>query len=300
MKPILRKVTPTPQSSFSIRKDKGKNLLNNWHYHPELELLLIKNNSGTRLVGDSVEYFQPGDLVLLGPDLPHTFNHHRKNLNIKGPHSAEAIVIHFRKDFLGPHFWDLPEMAPVREIIKLSKQGLIISGKTKSNVSCYMSRMLDAGPGVRICLLLQILDEIATRKEYKLLASKGYNYSENYNDNDRISRVYHYTLENYAAKITIERVASILFLSRQSFCRYFKLKTRKTYFQFLIEVRIGHACKLLLDNELSVAEICFACGYNNISHFNHQFKMVTEKTPIQYQQNHAKNLRQIEELKLSI
>jgi len=88
----------------------------------------------------------------------------------------------------------------------------------------------------------------------------------------------------------------LLLLSPQSFCRYFKMKTRKTYFEFLVEIRIGHACRLLLDNELSASEICYACGYNTISHFNHQFKKVMRKSPIQYRTEHMANFRQIEDL----
>jgi AraC-like DNA-binding protein len=296
MKPALRKITPSPQESLSIRKDKGKNLLSSWHYHPELELVYIKNSSGTRLVGDSMENIHHCDLVLLGPDLPHSFNHDRKYVERKGPHAPEAIVIHFQKDFLGPHFWNIPEMKEIGKIIQLSRQGLKIYGKAKRQVSGLMSRMMDASPPMRVILLLKILEEISTDSEYVLLATKSFNYSENYTDNDKLSRIYQYTFENFGKKISIDEIAALLLISPQSFCRYFKMKTRKTYFEFLVGIRIGHACRLLLDNELSVSEICYSCGYNTISHFNHQFKKVMHKSPIQYRTEHAANIRLIDDL----
>jgi AraC-like DNA-binding protein len=296
MKPALRKITPSPQESLSIRKDKGKNLLSNWHYHPELELVCIKNSSGTRLVGDSMENFHHCDIVLLGPDLPHSFNHDRKYIERKGIHAPEAIVIHFQKDFLGPLFWNIPEMKEIGKIIQLSRQGLKIHGRAKKHVSALMTRMMEASPAMRVILLLKILEEIAMDSEYVLLATKSFNYSENYTDNDKLSRIYQYTFENFSKKIRIDELAALLLLSPQSFCRYFKMKTRKTYFEFLVEIRIGHACRLLLDNELSASEICYACGYNTISHFNHQFKKVMRKSPIQYRTEHMANFRQIEDL----
>jgi AraC-like DNA-binding protein len=296
MKPALRKITPSPQESLSIRKDKGKNLLSSWHYHPELELVYIKNSSGTRLVGDSMENIHHCDLVLLGPDLPHSFNHDRKYVERKGPHAPEAIVIHFQKDFLGPHFWNIPEMKEIGKIIQLSRQGLKIYGKAKRQISGLMSRMMDASPPMRVILLLKILEEIATDSEYVLLATKSFNYSENYTDNDKLSRIYQYTFENFGKKISIDEIAALLLISPQSFCRYFKMKTRKTYFEFLVGIRIGHACRLLLDNELSVSEICYSCGYNTISHFNHQFKKVMHKSPIQYRTEHGATIRLIEDL----
>jgi AraC-like DNA-binding protein len=294
MKPALRKITPSPQTSLSIRKDKGKNLVSNWHYHPELELVCIKNSSGTRMVGDNMENFHHCDMVLLGPDLPHSFTHDGKYLDRKGLHAAEAIVIHFEKDFLGPHFWDIPEMKEIGKIIHLSRQGLKIQGKTKKQVSSLMTRMMEASPAMRVILLLKILEEISIDSEYVLLATKSFNYSENSTDNDKLSRIYQYTFENFGKKISIDEIAALFLLSPQSFCRYFKLKTRKTYFQFLVEIRIGHACRLLLDNELSVSEICYSCGYNTISHFNHQFKKVMRKSPVQYRTEHGANIRQIE------
>jgi AraC-like DNA-binding protein len=202
----------------------------------------------------------------------------------------------FKKDFLGPFFWDAPEMKDIAKIIHLSRQGLKIVGKTRKLVAVLLSKMMDATPAMRVISLLQILEEIAAKQEYQLLASKGYNYSESYDDNDKLSRIYQYTFNNFSEKIRIDDLAGLLLLTPQSFCRYFKLKTRRTYFDFLVEVRIGHAFRMLLDNELSVSEICYSCGYNNISHFNHQFKKVTGKSPVQYQQTHMANIVQLEDL----
>ena len=230
-----------------------------------------------------MDNFHQYDMVFLGSDLPHSFNHDKKYIHRKGRHAPEAIVIHFQKDFLGSSFWEIPEMKEINRIIQLSRQGLKIYGKTRRHVAALMSKMVDASPEMRIIFLLQILSEIAAKKEYQSLATKGYNYSENYNDNDKISRIYQYTFDNFSRKIRIIDLAALLLLTPPSFCRYFKSRTRKTYTQFINEIRIGNACKLLIEDNINVKQICYECGYNNFASFHKFFKCITNKSPLNYQ-----------------
>jgi AraC-like DNA-binding protein len=290
VKPLLKKVTPDPQHSFSFRIDSGERLLSNWHYHPELELVLIIKGAGTRMVGDSMENFQDGDVVLLGSNLPHHWRHEDKFVQSPDTTGARALVLHFYDNFWGKEFLELPEMRDIRNLFETAKQGLKIRGKSKKTVTGLLEEMQDAPAGRQLINLLCILDAIVRGKEYGLLSSKGFAFlPPAHGDTDKINKVYEFTFKNYNRKIHIQELADLMHLSRQSFCRYFKKKTRKTYFQFLTEVRIGQACRILIENVKSVSEICYACGYNNPSNFNQQFKMITNKTPVQYKKDYLAN-----------
>jgi AraC-like DNA-binding protein len=286
MKPTLRQITTTPQSSFLIRKDVGDGMLNNWHYHPEIELLFIKKSSGTWLIGDHIGHFKNGDLVLLGANLPHCFRHEYDHLTIKGTTAGEAICIKFIPEIFGSQFFNIPETKKIKELISRSNYGLKLTGKTKNTLPETIEKMLVASPGKKLICLLSILEEIAESKEYIPLSSTGFIQSAATMDKDRIKLVFDYTFNHYNEQITLSQVASLLNMTIQSFCRYFKNKTKKTYIQFLMEVRIGYACRLLVEEEKNVSEICYECGYNNISHFNHQFKAITKKSPLKYKMDY--------------
>ncbi|MDD6209992.1 MAG: AraC family transcriptional regulator [Bacteroidales bacterium] len=285
MKPALRRVTPHTSCSFNIRKDKGANIYmySMWHYHPEVELLFISGGKGIQIVGDKTDNIsEPQHLIMLGSHLPHTIAYD----NISEQNEAEAIVIHFNEDFLGKDFLNLPEMENICELFRIARVGLSIKGETLTEIGTIMAQMLDASPVKRLFSLLQILQIIAEQKEYSFIASEGFACDYSGIDNSRISKIYRFTFENFSSDISVTKAADQLRLSKESFCRYFKQKTGKTYFQFLTEVRIGHACKLLMENEMNVTEICAACGYKNASNFHHQFKEIVKKTPLQYQKEY--------------
>ena len=149
-----------------------------------------------------------------------------------------------------------------------------------------IEKMPGLSPGNKLICLLAVLEEIAERKKYLALSSKGFMQSPGDTDREKIKLVFDYTFSHYTEKITIEIVAALLNMTRQSFCRYFKSKTKKNYIRFLMEVRVGTACRLLVEDEKNVAEISYDCGYNNISHFNHQFKAITGKKPLAYKRDY--------------
>ena len=282
MKPALRQITATPQSSFLVRKDVGDAILNNWHYHPEIELLFMKKSSGTWLIGDHIGHFQHGDMVLIGANLPHCFRHEYDYLTKKGAIAGEAICVKFVPDIFGIPFLNMPETKTIKNLFTKCNCGLQLTGKIKNNLSATIEKMLVASPGKKLVYLLEMLEEISESKEYIPLSSKGFMQSAGDINNDKIKMVFEYTFNHYNEKITLNEVAGLLNMTIQSFCRYFKTKTKKTYIQFLMEVRIGYACRLLVEDEKNVSEVCYECGYNNMSHFNHQFKTITKKTPLEY------------------
>ncbi|HVX52611.1 MAG TPA: AraC family transcriptional regulator [Chitinophagaceae bacterium] len=281
MRPILRKVD-TGNNSFSIREDIQAYLYNHWHYHPEVELTFIRKGAGMRLVGDSIEQFKDNDLVLLGSNVPHLWRSdaaYFKNDPLLG---VEAVAIHFKKDFWGDKFLSLPEMKHIKTLLEKATRGIKITGKTKQLLIPKMEAALRANDTGRIILLLEMLALIASSKDYKMLANAGFSKSYSLANTDKINVIYDYTFNHLQKQLSIKEIAGVANLSPHSFCRYFKTRTLKTYWQFLREVRIGYACRLLIENKLTVAHICYDCGFNNLSNFNRHFRVVTGVTPLQY------------------
>jgi len=281
MKPILRKVD-TGSNSFSVKEDIYPYLYNHWHYHPEVELTLIRQGTGMRLVGDSIEQFKDGDLILLGANLPHLWRSDAEYFSDQPGLHVEAVAIHFKKDFWGTDFLDLPEMKLIKELLEKARRGIRVAGKTKNAIAPKMEAALKASDSARIVLLIDMLATIAASKDYKFLSSAGFLKSYSLANTDKINVIYDYTFNNFQKELSIKEIASVANLSPHSFCRYFKTRTLKTYWQFLLEVRIGYACRLLIEDKLTVARICYECGFNNLSNFNRHFKSITNKTPLQY------------------
>ncbi|NCD69063.1 AraC family transcriptional regulator [Mucilaginibacter agri] len=282
MKAILKKTTTTPDHSFNIHKDVGAEMLSSWHYHPEVELLVIKRSSGTCLIGDYVGPFKNNDVYLLGSNLPHTFRHERKYLHRTDEKIGESVVILFEPEMLGNTFLNLPEAKFIQRAVDASKLGLRIKGEARKKIAKIAEEMLTESPAKRMIHLLSALEIISSTQEYETISSNGFFHEVNNLDKSRINKIFEYTFNNFQRKILVEDVAALIAMGKHSFCRYFKAKTKKTYLDFLIEVRIGHACRLLVEQDMNVAEIGYACGYNNISHFYHQFKAITNKHPLEY------------------
>jgi AraC-like DNA-binding protein len=287
MKPILRKVSVHGGQSFSVREDILPYLYNHWHYHPEAELTLIRKGRGTRLVGDHMERFGDGDLVLLGPNLPHMWRNDADYFKADSTLHIEAVAIHFHEHFWGDSFLQLPEMEPVRLLLKQARRGIRVTGAAAELLSRQMEEILQAHGPQRITILINLLTAIAATADKQPLSSLGFAQEYNLQRTDKINEIYHYTFNNFTNPISIETVAKAVHISPHSFCRYFKTRTSKTYFQFLAELRIGYACKLILENEMSMAQVCYSCGFNNVANFNRKFKEVTGKTPLQYFKEYA-------------
>jgi AraC-like DNA-binding protein len=289
MKPVLRKITASASNSFIVRKDTGQYMINDWHYHPEVEILLIKKSAGTWLVGDHTGHFQRGDVVLIGENLPHCFRHDACYTSNKAT-AGETICVKFLPEIFGEAFLQLPETRQIKELLGKSACGLQLTGRLKETIAAMIEKMPGLSPGNKLVHLLAVLEEIAERKKYLALSSKGFMQSPGGDtDREKIKLVFDYTFRHYTEKITIEMVAALLNMTRQSFCRYFKNKTKKNYIRFLMEVRVGAACRLLVEDEKNVAEISYDCGYNNISHFNHQFKAITGKKPLAYRKDYLES-----------
>lgn len=282
MKPILRKVDKGHSYSFSVREDVCPYFDSHWYYHPEIELTMIRRGRGMQFVGDHITRFDSGDILLLGSNLPHLWKSDDDYFHGDPALKVEAVVIHFTEDFWGLNFLDLPELKPIKELLKNAKRGIRIMGNARRSLSDKMETMLNTTGARRIEYLISCLNLISTSKEYVFLSSEGFTLPEGHINTERIHQIYTYTFDNFHEEISVRDVAAAANVSPHYFCRYFKSQTQKTYWRFLLEVRIGHACKLLLEDKMNVTEICYACGFNNLSNFNRQFKSITNKTPLEY------------------
>jgi AraC-like DNA-binding protein len=288
MKPHLLNVSTNSVDSFSARRDIMPDVNNLWHYHSALELIYIKKGRGTQFIGDSIKNFNDGDVVLLGSNLPHYWRFDPEFFEETTGESVDVYAIHFKEDFLGAAFIDLPENQELKKIIAQSKQGIKLEGISKAKIASLMPQIIEATGTKRIIKLLEVLTEIANCEEKNILVSLGFKPNFLENEKDRIQSIYNYTISNYKNKIELKEIAAVAKISPNSFCKFFKTKSRKTYTQFLNEIRVGQACKLLIEKDLTVKEICYDCGFYNFTSFHKYFREITGKTPLKYQQAFSK------------
>jgi AraC-like DNA-binding protein len=286
MKPVYLKVASSPEFSIDIRHEIAPYFKNPWHFHPELELTFILESRGTHFIGNSIKAFYENELTLTGPNLPHFWRNDPDYYQDGSKLKAEAIIIRFPEHFLGKGFFQLPEMHPIKNLFTLSRRGLKILGDTKEQAANQMRAMLAMDGAERIITLLQILHSLATSSEYEVLSSIGFVQAYGKLDTERINDIYTYVLENFLYPIQLQEVAAVANMNPAAFCRYFKAKTGKTFTQFLNEIRIGHACKLLIDGKFNVSQVCYESGFQNQSYFIKQFRLLTKQTPLQYKNQH--------------
>lgn len=281
MRAELLKVPRKPDDSFSVRQDLSNQVNNRWHYHVELELIHFHRGSGTQFVGDNIKRFEAGDIVLVGPNLPHFWRYDHPDPEADTPYST---VIHFREDLWGTTFLNLPEVRSIRTLLDKAGRGILVQGKREQQRLGNLIAQVRASEGLdRLLRLLGVLSELATSPRPYLLSSFGYRPTFSEGESERINAIYDFTLQHFPDNIYLEDVSRVVRLVPNSFCRYFKAKTGKTYSQFVTEIRVGHACKLLLEGKDSIKEVCYASGFNNFTSFNAAFRRITGATPQAYQ-----------------
>jgi len=282
MKPHLLKIPLQADHSFNIRYDVVPHFYNQWHYHPEIELVYIVKGSGRQFIGHNIHHFNNDDMILLGSNLPHLWRSDERFLRKNAKHKLEAIVVHFMPDCFGAAFFHLPENASIARALARAQQGIIISQEAKIQIAGMLRELLEASKSDRIILLLRILQIIAGSSQTTTVCDKDLEYSYHPEETDRLNIIHQYILENFSREITLQQIAAVAHITPHSFCRYFKSRIKKPFSRFLVEVRIGHACKLLADTDKTVSAICYESGFNNFSNFNRHFRTITGKTPLGY------------------
>ncbi len=280
-KPPLEKVVMPHEGSVLIRhftKDR-RNTRPYWHYHPELELVYVKGGNGKRHIGSHLSYFQDGELVLIGSNLPHQGFTER----IEGKESE--TVIQFRADFLGEYFLDVPEMHGIAKLFERAKKGLSFRQNILEELGEKIIGLVEKDKFSQILGLLEVLKELSVTEDYKVLNADGFLMVAKPQDNDRLNKVLNYIKEHFQNNITLMEICDLVGMTEPSFCRYFKKITTKTFTQFLNEYRLVHASKLLAEKQISISEVCFESGFSNYSHFVDKFKKFTGQSPSSYRKS---------------
>jgi AraC-like DNA-binding protein len=287
MKPAFRKLMTPVSHSFVVKTDDVP-LKNPWHYHPEVELLYFHECFCNMFVGDAVERVKDGDLLLVGTNLPHTI---QRDFQYYNDHPEDKPLVHimqFLPYFLGRDFFDTEEFLPVQRLLRRAERGIKFTGPECKVLGKRLSEMHRLSPPHRILELLSILLELASSEQYQYLSSEGFVNFYAQLHHTRLNKVYEYSVNYFMEKVTIESVASLANLTPAAFCRFFKSRTGRTYLEYLTDLRISFACKLLAEDKLNISEIAYQSGFQNLSLFNRQFKEIKKITPSEYQQQFRK------------
>lgn len=287
MKPIYyRKYNPPQEYSFLVRYAEVPHTYNQFHYHKEFEILYNIENSGTRFVGDSIHRFGNGDLVLVGPHTPHYWHSDDQYFEGNENLTAKVVLIQFVEDFLGDKFTGLPEMRNFRELFSKAAYGIRFKGNDAINIGEKIIQISQEENWKKLLLMIEMLCMMSDSKDYELLSSRGFTEASKFGNQERISSLFNFMISNYHRDFKLEEAASFANMNLTAFCRYFKKSTSKTFSQALNEIRIGFACKKMINSDKSISEIAYECGYMNIPYFNRIFKKIKNITPQQYRKIH--------------
>lgn len=236
-----------------------------WHYHPAIEIMYITRGIGTRFVGDCIEQYEEGDVCMIGPNLPHEWRNDDAYFDKESGLRATCICLFFKREIFDPNFIRLPEMNNIRDLIERSRRGLKFTGKSKLEITRFIRSSVNDVGVRKVTNLLTLLELMATSTEYELLASVGFTNSVNSEDFERFNKVYKFLVKNFATSIRLEEVSTLVGLTPTAFCRYFKERTKKTFVEYLNEMRIGYSKKLLLENKMKISTISGEVGFPNLS-----------------------------------
>lgn len=273
MRTLIQKIHVEEQNSFACRRYRTPDFETSWHKHEECELILITEGNGTAMIGDFVGEYKTGDIYFIGSDIPHSFRkRHHKMI-------GDAVVAHFKKDVFGVAFFSLPEIKNMFAFLNKS-DAIQLGNKLKKEIAAILVEMETAKGYQRISLLLQALQKMSTSVNHEKLTQDFS--SPGNNINPAIEKIIEYSFKHYLEPLTLQQVAEMAEMSIPTFCRFFKKNIKKTYFNFLQDLRISHACKLLTNTNKPVMDCCYESGYNSWAHFSKQFKQIKQITPSMY------------------
>jgi AraC-like DNA-binding protein len=270
------------QSTLKINYAKRPYFLHPWHFHEEFQITYVIKSSGTRFVGDQAEPFGPGDLVMLAGNLPHYWRSDEIYYTGNPEIFVHRLTIQFPGDFFKNVFSTYPEFSSIKHLIQQSERGMKFNPPESEKLGKMLLKLVKIRGFRQVMHFLEILQLMSNSQNTQLLASEKYQPGRNELTDDRLKKIMRFLSSNYFREISFSEIADIAGLHPVSLCRYFKEKTGKKISVYLNELRIGFACKLLLEGTLQVSQICFEVGFNNISNFNRNFRRITGMTPKHY------------------
>jgi AraC-like DNA-binding protein len=274
--------TLTAKETFIFKDLVGPFFNPKWHFHPEFQISFIVKGKGTRFVGDHVQTFEEGDLTLTGPNLPHLWRSDEAYFQPDSKLSTRGMVIYFDHELLSESLLDKEEFYKVNKLVENSVRGMEFCGETRNRINKLLPKIAEEKGFKRIIKLLEIIDLLSNSQDYNLLSSPGYTNVSKGEDVEKMRAVYDYVMTNFKSKIALEEIADMLNMTTTSFCRYFKPRANKTFSRFVNEIRIGHARKLLLEDNFNISQISYECGFLTLSNFNRQFKTIAKMSPHEY------------------
>lgn len=279
MKPVFEKIYNRDDASFKVMRLETRTFDHPYHYHPEYELTLITAGSGHRFVGDHSDTFFSNDLILLGKNLPHCWLDFGES-----KHMVSAVVIQFREDCFGKSFFDLPEMHRISLLLRRASRGIQFP-KAAGTLLDSLNQIHQQTGSDQLITFLNIMNELSRSDDFALLSTSDYSATHQDTKFSRIDKVFEYVSNHFRTGIDLSVTADLVHMTPSAFCHYFKKYTKKTFTQYVNEVKIGYSCKLLMETELNVSEVCYQSGYNSLSRFNKCFKKITKKTPLSYRKH---------------
>lgn len=281
MKPLLQRLPLSKGISFIFERYESPFFETPWHYHEELEIVLCDGGFGKKVVGNHTSEYQENDLMILGSNLPHWFRADESFYYSEENLKPASIVIQFRIDSFGEQFFQMSEMKQIFQLFEKAKYGIAFSGNTKETINEILRKNIKKSGIEKLLSLFEILKLMAFSNESKTLSAIGMA-GVSLKDSERMNVIFDQILKHFKEEISIEKLAQMTNFSKAAFCRYFKARTQKTFIEYLSEVRINHACKLLRESEMSILEICYESGFNNLSNFNRQFRKQMNTNPKEF------------------
>jgi len=286
MQNLTLSTTPSEKKLYAVKYYEGDTFPLPYHNHERYELTLIIKGNGLRFVGDSVEEFSKGDVVLIGPYLPHKWQIDEAYPKDK---QVKAISVFFQEGFPSTDFNTLAELSNINELKRKAKFGVTLDSDIKKGIAQKIKSLLDHIGVSRMLFILQILEDVATSAQYHTLSTVKMNAKTDLN-NQRIQRVTNYINDNINTTITLDDVSKIACMHRNSIGRFFKKSIGFSIIEYTNLVRIGKASRLLIETDKKISGIALECGFENLSHFNRMFKKLKDMTPLEYRQ-HRKPIR---------
>ncbi len=252
------------------------------HAHPELELVFVLEGFGKRIIGNIVEPFESGDMVFIGSNVPHVWlsstSSYEENSNL---HST-VLITYFNPIGFQQTFDTLKEFDDIKEMIGQASKGIRIVGETRNIIAEKLMELSSKTGFKKVEGFLQIMHLISISED-KSYIDNNENYKFERFDSDRLIDVIKFVKANLDEHISLKHIAGIANMTEQSFCRFFKNRTKKNFFQYLEDIRMEHACELLIQSsDKSISDIAYACGYNSSSNFCKNFKDHYGQSPYQY------------------
>ncbi|MEO1212583.1 MAG: AraC family transcriptional regulator [Bacteroidota bacterium] len=244
-----------------------------WHFHPEVEICLTRKSEGKRFVGNNIEDYRSGDLVMFGSNLPHGFITKKK---------SNQVVIQMQENFLGNDFLEKPETQIVKDLFFRAKRGLKFEGGIQQKANDKIEELFQLEGLPQVLKLLDLLYLFASTQEYRYITQENYIVDTKMAELKRIQIVYSYILENYQTGVSLEEAAALIPMTKSSFCKFLKKHAKKTFSEIVNEIRISHACELMIQTDMKISSIAYESGFNDISYFNRIFKKIIKSSPKEF------------------